>query len=240
MSLSEGERKALLEIVRSTIEGKLQAGGELCETPGDSRIPSVLQEKRGVFVTLKKRGQLRGCIGYIQPFRPLEQAVREMALAAAFQDPRFSPLSRDELGEISVEISVLSPLKRIERPEEIEVGKHGLYIVLGNRSGLLLPQVATEYGWDALTFLEETCYKAGCPTTPGRMNVRLSTPFPLKSLKNLGGWQGRTDGKNSWIVPQRQRKPGKRLFKIYLTNVGNPIKFTASGFFSHCFRESDS
>ncbi|MDY0186345.1 MAG: AmmeMemoRadiSam system protein A [Syntrophus sp. (in: bacteria)] len=190
MSLSEGEKRALLEIVRSTIEGKLQVRGEFCETQGDSRIPSVLQEKRGVFVTLKKRGQLRGCIGYIQPFRPLEQAVKEMALAAAFQDPRFSPLSRDELGEISVEISVLSPLKRIEHPEEIEVGKHGLYIVLGKHSGLLLPQVATEYGWDSLTFLEETCYKAGLPNDAWQDERAVIYAFSAEIIEEPGEMAG--------------------------------------------------
>jgi len=163
MSLKAEEKKTLLEIVRSTIAEKLQAGGGSHGVPGKNQISSTLQEKRGVFVTLKKRGQLRGCIGYIQAYKPLGQAVKEMALAAAFEDPRFVPLKRDELQELSIEISVLSPLKRIEHPEEIEVGKHGLYIMLGHHSGLLLPQVATEYGWDSLTFLKETCYKAGLP-----------------------------------------------------------------------------
>ncbi|SEM00246.1 hypothetical protein SAMN04489760_10293 [Syntrophus gentianae] len=163
MNLTAEDRKALLEIVRSTIEAKLQKEGVSPKEQEKNQISSVLQEKRGVFVTLKKRGQLRGCIGYIQAFKPLNQAVREMALAAAFHDPRFLPLKGDELGDLSIEISVLSPLKKIESPEEIEIGKHGLYIMLGNCSGLLLPQVATEYDWDALTFLEETCYKAGLP-----------------------------------------------------------------------------
>jgi len=161
MSLTAEDKKALLNIVRSTIESKLMTGSKTFDLPGNIGTSSSLKEKRGVFVTLKKRGQLRGCIGYIQAFMPLEQAVREMALAAAFDDPRFSPLDRSEWKDISVEISVLSPLKRINKLDEIEVGKHGLYIVSGCNSGLLLPQVATEYGWDCLTFLEQTCYKAG-------------------------------------------------------------------------------
>jgi len=163
MSLSPEDKKALLSIVRSTIEKSLKAGTEPCDLTGKDEIPSALKEKRGAFVTLKKRGQLRGCIGYIQAFKPLEQAVRDMALAAAFEDPRFIPLSPDELPEISIEISVLTPLTKIRSLDEIEVGKHGLYIVQGPYSGLLLPQVAMEYGWDCLTFLEQTCYKAGLP-----------------------------------------------------------------------------
>ena len=161
MNLNAEDKKALLNIVRSTIECKLKASSEPENLPENRKTSSVLKEKRGVFVTLKKRGQLRGCIGYIQAFLPLEQAVKEMALAAAFNDPRFPPLSRNEYKDISVEISVLSPLRRIQKVDEIEVGKHGLYIMRGCNSGLLLPQVATEYGWDCLTFLEQTCYKAG-------------------------------------------------------------------------------
>lgn len=161
MELRAEDKKALLNIVRSTIECELKIGSETGALQKNIETPSALKEKRGVFVTLKKRGQLRGCIGYIQAFMPLEQAVKEMALAAAFNDPRFPPLGRSEWKDISVEISVLSPLKRIENLDEIEVGRHGLYIMRGCSSGLLLPQVATEYGWDCLTFLEQTCYKAG-------------------------------------------------------------------------------
>src|SRR5664280_1115688 len=123
----------------------------------------TLKEKRGAFVTLKKRGHLRGCIGYIKAVKPLWEAVQEMAVAAAFHDPRFPSLKSDEIRDLSYEISVLSPLKRIKDINEIEVGKHGLYIVRGYNSGLLLPQVALEYEWDRESFLKETCYKAGLP-----------------------------------------------------------------------------
>jgi len=116
-----------------------------------------------VFVTVYKNGELRGCIGHVIARKPLIEAVSEMAEAAAFQDPRFTPVRRDELGDLKIEISVLTPLQKIQSPEEIEVGKHGLIIKQGGSMGLLLPQVATEYGWDRTAFLENTCRKAGLP-----------------------------------------------------------------------------
>jgi AmmeMemoRadiSam system protein A len=122
-----------------------------------------LKENRGAFVTLKRKGQLRGCIGYIQAFKPLSRTIMEMAQAAAFQDPRFPPLAKNELADLDIEISVLTPFRLIQDIEEIEVGKHGLLIERGGYSGLLLPQVATEYRWDRQTFLEHTCLKAGLP-----------------------------------------------------------------------------
>ena len=156
MALSEVEKKALLDIVRKTIEAKL-TGKSIPELHLGSE---ALKEKKGAFVTLKKHDHLRGCIGHIEARKPLDKTVGEMALAAAFDDPRFPPLKRDELKNVVVEISVLSPLKEVKDIDEIEVGIHGLYITKGYSSGLLLPQVATEYGWDRLTFLRETCYKA--------------------------------------------------------------------------------
>jgi len=114
-------------------------------------------------VTIKRRGQLRGCIGYIEGRGPLYKTVEEMAEAAAFKDPRFMPVTEKELTELDYEISVLTPLQKIKDINEIEVGKHGIYIKKGWNSGLLLPQVATEYGWDRQTFVEHTCQKAGLP-----------------------------------------------------------------------------
>jgi len=157
--LSEEEKKALLEYARSTIACRLQ-GKPLPSLSSDS---GAAQEKRGAFVSLKKQGRLRGCIGYIEARKPLAQAVSDMALAAAFNDPRFPPLKREELADLDIEISVLTPLKKINDINDIKVGQHGLYVVRGFQSGLLLPQVATEYRWDRLTFLKETCYKAGLP-----------------------------------------------------------------------------
>ncbi|MCX5833202.1 MAG: AmmeMemoRadiSam system protein B [Deltaproteobacteria bacterium] len=157
--LSEEEKKSLLEHARKTIECRLQ-GKPL---PDLSYASAATQEKRGAFVSLKKQGRLRGCIGYIEGRKPLAQTVGDMALAAAFKDPRFPPVKREELADLDIEISVLTPLRKISDINEIKVGKHGLYVVKGFHSGLLLPQVATEYRWDRLTFLKETCYKAGLP-----------------------------------------------------------------------------
>jgi AmmeMemoRadiSam system protein A len=159
MELSDKEKTALLEIAKSAIEARIN-NQEMPEIKIDSE---TLKSKRGAFVTLKKQGHLRGCIGYIKAYKPLWETVQEMAIAAAFHDPRFPSLKKDEVKNLTFEISVLSPLKRIKDVNEIEVGKHGLYMVNGFRSGLLLPQVATEYGWDRETFLKETCYKAGLP-----------------------------------------------------------------------------
>jgi AmmeMemoRadiSam system protein A len=159
MELTVLEKDALLDIVKKTISSKLNN-----KIPPRVTIESAtLKEKRGAFVTLKKRGHLRGCIGYIKAVKPLWETVQEMAVAAAFHDPRFPSLKPEELKDLSFEISVLSPLKRISDISEVEVGKNGLYIVRGCNSGLLLPQVAAEYNWDRETFLMETCYKAGLP-----------------------------------------------------------------------------
>jgi AmmeMemoRadiSam system protein A len=167
--LTPRDQRRLLEIARSAIENRLVRKGP-AEPLGHEEISQgmdseVLRENRGIFVTLHRGGQLRGCIGYIEGLKPLAQAVGEMALAAAFSDPRFPPVTAAELPELDVEISVLTPLRRMSDPSEIVIGEHGLYIVNGPRSGLLLPQVATEYGWDRRTFLQHTCLKAGLPET---------------------------------------------------------------------------
>lgn len=157
--LKQNAREKLLEIARNSIEGQLKEG----KIPDFSITEPELLEKRAAFVTLTKGGRLRGCIGYTEPIYALHQAVASCAVSAAFSDPRFSPLRRDELAEIQIEISVLTPLQRIQDISEIEVGVHGLFITRGFYRGLLLPQVATEYGWDRETFLEQTCHKAGLP-----------------------------------------------------------------------------
>ena len=160
LGLNEDEKRVLLHIVKTVIESKARA-----KPVPEFKIESpVLKENRGAFVTIQKRGQLRGCIGYIEGRGPLHKTVEEMAEAAAFRDPRFSPVTEKELPDLAYEISVLTPLKRCTDVNEIEVGKHGIYIKKGWYSGLLLPQVATEYKWDRQTFLEHTCQKAGLPT----------------------------------------------------------------------------
>ncbi|MGA2317072.1 MAG: AmmeMemoRadiSam system protein B [Thermodesulfobacteriota bacterium] len=159
LGLNEEEKKTLHHIAKTVIENKAR-GKAVPEFKIESHI---LKENRGAFVTIQKKGQLRGCIGYIEGHGPLHKTIEEMAEAAAFRDPRFSPVKEKELPELDIEISVLTPLKRIKDVNEIQVGKHGIYIVRGMWAGLLLPQVATEYGWDRLAFLEHTCQKAGLP-----------------------------------------------------------------------------
>jgi AmmeMemoRadiSam system protein A len=164
LGLTEQDKKALHDIAKTVIENKAR-GKAIPEFKVES---SILKENRGAFVTIQKKGQLRGCIGYIEGHGPLHQTIEEMAEAAAFRDPRFHPVKEKELAELEIEISVLTPLKRVLDINEIEVGKHGIYIKKGWFSGLLLPQVATEYGWDRQTFLEHTCQKAGLPSSAWR------------------------------------------------------------------------
>jgi AmmeMemoRadiSam system protein A len=158
MVLSPEEREKLKALVRNAIErvlfGKEGSPVELTE---------ILKEKCGAFVTIKSCGALRGCIGYVRGYLPLHETVKEMAIQAAFNDPRFDPVNKDEWKDIDFEISVLTPMKKITDINEIEVGVHGLYIEKGVHSGLLLPQVATEQKWGRIEFLENTCYKAGLP-----------------------------------------------------------------------------
>lgn len=165
------DRRFLLELARTTI-----AAG-LCDRPLPSPMPdsAFLLETRGAFVTLKIDGALRGCIGHVIGVAPLWRAVRDNAAAAAFDDPRFPPLTADELEHAHIEISVLTPLCR-SSAEEVVVGRHGVLIERGAARGLLLPQVATEYGWDRETFLDHTCRKAGLePGSWRRPETTIST-----------------------------------------------------------------
>jgi AmmeMemoRadiSam system protein A len=126
-------------------------------------VSENLKEKRGAFVTLKKNGLLRGCIGRIVADTALYKLISQVVIDSALNDPRFPPVRYEELKDIEIEISVLTPFTEIENLEEIEVGKHGLMIRKGFYSGLLLPQVPLEYGWDRETFLKHICLKAGLP-----------------------------------------------------------------------------
>ena len=160
LGLSEEEKNTLHHIAKTVVENKVRG-----KAVPEFKIESpILKENRGAFVTIQKKGQLRGCIGYIEGHGPLHKTIEEMAEAAAFRDPRFTPVKENELPELEIEISVLTPLKKIQDVNEIQVGKHGIYIKKDWFSGLLLPQVATEYGWDRQTFLEHTCQKAGLPS----------------------------------------------------------------------------
>lgn len=153
-------QKELLKIARTTLEYYLKEG----KMPNVSVDDPKLDEELGVFVTLRKNGQLRGCIGELGPNEPLWKVVRQKAIDAAIYDPRFLPVTFEELEKIKIEISVLSPQKKISDWRKIELGKHGVVVKKGLRSGVFLPQVATENNWDLDTFMGQLCsQKAGLP-----------------------------------------------------------------------------
>lgn len=135
--------------------------------------PPAFSAQRGVFVTLSEAGELRGCIGIPYPVMPLWEALEDAAVSAAVRDPRFSPVTPAELPNIRIEVTILTPPEALicqpsERPDHVVVGRHGLIAKAGSRSGLLLPQVAPEYGWTPAEFLSQTCIKAGLPQSAWR------------------------------------------------------------------------
>ena len=158
--ISEQGRKDLLTLARGTLEAHFR--GEPPPRLASDRA-ETFGEARGLFVTLRKRGELRGCIGTLAPQGDVTRTVPEYALRAALEDPRFAPLAADELPQCEIEISILTPPESIEGPEEIEIGADGLILESRGRRGLLLPQVATEWGFDAESFLGEVAKKAGLP-----------------------------------------------------------------------------
>ncbi len=167
--LTEAEGRALLQTARATI---LAALGEApAEIPG-AALPG-LDARHPVFVTLHVAGRLRGCIGTLAGTEPLRTAVADCARAAAFEDPRFAPLGAGELQDLTLEVSVLGPRRPLADPSALRLGEEGLVVTAGGRSGLLLPQVATEQGWDVAAFLEATCRKAGLPRTAWRDGARV-------------------------------------------------------------------
>jgi len=161
---TEGEKKELLSLAKDSIKeyivnGKVQ----------ERKIHNPKFNAEGaVFVTIKKNGSLRGCIGHVQPVMSLSQSVIKNAIAASSGDPRFPPMDKDELKDIEIEVSILSPLIPLKDINDIRIGKHGLVIRKGMQSGIFLPQVATEFGWDRNTFLEQLCMKAGLPKSAWR------------------------------------------------------------------------
>ena len=156
-ALTPDEKRYLKELVHLVIVARL-AGREPALPPPPT---DMLRRQFGAFVTLTINGRLRGCIGHIVGDRPLYETIAGMAEAAAFGDPRFPPLSRREFENVAIEISILSPLTPCPDPALVTVGRHGLLVRQGSRSGLLLPQVPVEWGWDRETFLDQTCHKAG-------------------------------------------------------------------------------
>lgn len=151
------ERRFLLELARRSVEAEVQGRPRPDPKIADKRF----LEKRGAFVSLKTDGELRGCVGYPLPYKPLFKAVIEMAAAAATQDFRFAALRPEELSRTRIEISVLSLPEAVQDPRDVEVGRHGIILSKGGCKGLLLPQVPGEYGWDRETFLSHGCLKAG-------------------------------------------------------------------------------
>ncbi|RPJ60453.1 MAG: AmmeMemoRadiSam system protein B [Acidobacteria bacterium] len=159
-SLGEAEQVRLMEIARNSVETAVKQHALYNCSDGGL---DALGVERGAFVTLAQKGRLRGCIGYVEPMKPLCQTVRDVAAAAATADQRFLPVAPSELPDLQYEISVLSSLRRVKDIKEIQLGKHGLLVRKGDREGLLLPQVATENKWDLTTLLQQTCQKAGLP-----------------------------------------------------------------------------
>lgn len=150
------ERNILLRTARETITARLENRKPEFEEPSQS-----LLEARALFVTLRRNGKLRGCIGTLEATSPLFEAVKDLSISSAFNDPRFPPLNPEEINALTIELSVLSPLEEVDMLDTIEVGKHGLYVKKGARTGVLLPQVPIEQGWNRTQFLQNTCRKAG-------------------------------------------------------------------------------
>jgi len=161
------ERAVLLKLAHESILSALERR-EISLTPPSPH----LDEPRGAFTTIYFHGNLRGCVGYVFPVASLYRTVAETARAAAFEDTRFSPVSLQEAAELDVSLSILSPL-RVITPEAVEIGRHGLVVAQGGRRGLLLPQVPVEHQWDRVTFIEQTCRKAGLPLDAWRQGATL-------------------------------------------------------------------
>ncbi|MDD4909990.1 MAG: AmmeMemoRadiSam system protein A [Candidatus Omnitrophica bacterium] len=156
--LNEEQKEKLLQIARGSISGHFKGS----KNDGISVNDPKLNEKMGAFVTLRIGGELRGCIGRMVGDQPLARTVADMAIEAAFSDPRFAPLTREELKAVKIEISVLSPMRKVSSADEIELGRHGVMVRKGFRTGVFLPQVAEETGWSKEEFLSNLCsHKAG-------------------------------------------------------------------------------
>jgi len=159
MSISPETSADILRLARESVAGGLR--GDPIPPPPPASADPLLHEIRGAFVTVRRHGELRGCIGQIEGVHPLWETVTRMARSAAFEDPRFPPLAPTEFDQIDFEVSVLSVVKQIDDPAQVVVGRHGLIVEQGRRKGLLLPQVPVEHGWTQREFLEQTCVKAG-------------------------------------------------------------------------------
>jgi AmmeMemoRadiSam system protein A len=166
--IGERDQRRLLVLARQALEARVRR--QLPDTPDGG---GALDWQRGAFVTIHCRGDLRGCLGRIEPDAPLAATVAHLAAIVADSDPRFEPVSPEELQDIALEISVLTPEHEIHSIEELEIGRHGLIVEQGARRGLLLPQVALEQQWDRETFASHTCLKAALPADAWRHGARL-------------------------------------------------------------------
>ncbi|SRR5579871_2753660 len=165
---NEDDRRRLLAIARSAIVAHVTGAPPLAVDR-----TGVLSRPGGAFVTIHNRGELRGCIGHIEANEPLGVVVARCAVAACSTDPRFPSVTVPELADVDLELSLLGPLEAIVGPDDIEIGRHGLVVSRGWQRGLLLPQVATEWRWDAATFLAHTCQKAGLPRDAWQRGAQL-------------------------------------------------------------------
>lgn len=179
--LTDDEKAELLRIARATLREFLHTGRI---PPGKPHRESLVAEA-AVFVTLHRGEALRGCIGTQQELDPLYKAIQKMAVAAAKNDPRFDAVEEDELADLTIEISVLGQRRTISGPDGIDIGTHGLSVQLDGQRGLLLPQVATENGWDAGTFLERVCTKAGLPADTWRNDAATIETFTAQVFNEI-------------------------------------------------------
>ena len=187
MSYSIKEKDGLLAVARNAIELYLKTGKKVYPKTDN---PKFL-EKRGVFVTLHTDGNLRGCIGYPLPYKPLIEGVVDNAINAATEDWRFEPVKIEELEKLNIEISVLTVPEKIEKYSDIVVGKHGIIVSKGGNRGLLLPQVPVEQNWNLEEYISNGCLKAGLPSDEWRRGVDIETFEAIVfSEKKLGGENG--------------------------------------------------
>jgi AmmeMemoRadiSam system protein A len=165
--IGAAQQQQLLVLARSALEARVRGGGEAVSVEDDEHVPA------GAFVSIHRHGALRGCLGRLDCEWSLNRVVAYLATALADSDPRFEPVSPDELPELEIEISILTPERPIAGIEEIEVGRHGVIVEQGRSRGLLLPQVAAEHGWGVTQFVAHTCLKAGLPPDAWRSGARV-------------------------------------------------------------------
>jgi AmmeMemoRadiSam system protein A len=187
--ISRDEQEKLLRWVRATIEAAVR--GQAPKEIDELEVSERLRAPHGVFVTLKKGGELRGCIGRMDFERPLWMNALTAAVASALEDPRFPPVQPKELGEIAIEISILNPPEVLPRPELFDVTRHGIIVEKGWRHGLFLPKVAVEQGWDATKTLEMVCWKAGLPSDAWRDPAARLQVFTAFDFAEEGHGDGR-------------------------------------------------